>query len=74
MRFRELARDARKPARYLICALISTLAITKPALADQPSALEHELITPDARDDLAMHVVLDGDLPAAIETRSGVLR
>jgi Transglutaminase-like superfamily len=32
----------------------------------------HEPISVDARDDLAMGVVLGGDIPAAIETRSGV--
>ena len=74
MRGRELlVPNARKPARYLMTCVIA-LAIARPALADQPNATEHELISPDPRDDLAMHVVLDGDLPAAIETRSGVLK
>ena len=74
MRARDVsARYARRPARCVLACLIA-LALTKPALADQPNATEHELISPDPRDDLAMHVVLDGDLPAAIETRSGVLK
>ncbi len=32
----------------------------------------HEPISIDARDDIAMGVVLEGDIPAAIETRSGL--
>ncbi len=32
----------------------------------------HEPISVDARDDIAMGVVLEGDIPAAIETRSGL--
>ena len=32
----------------------------------------HERIAADARDDMAMGVVLEGDIPAAIQTRSGV--
>jgi len=35
-------------------------------------ATMHEPISVDARDDIALGVVLEGDIPAAIETRSGV--
>jgi hypothetical protein len=37
------------------------------------SPILHERIPPDARDDIAMRVVLDGDLPAALETGSGLV-
>jgi len=49
------------------------LAAAGPARAGSPGPILHELIPPDAREDLAMHVLLDGDLPAAIQTPSGVV-
>ncbi len=37
------------------------------------SPVLHEPIPPDPREDLAMHVALEGDLPAAIQTPAGVV-
>ena len=37
-----------------------------------PGTTLHEPIPVDARDDIAMGVVLEGDIPAAIQTKSGV--
>ncbi|HEX7667926.1 MAG TPA: transglutaminase domain-containing protein, partial [Polyangiaceae bacterium] len=58
----------------LTFALLALVVGARPASAGTPGAVEHELIAPDPRDDLQLKVVLDGDLPAAIETRSGVLK
>ncbi|MEO8800644.1 MAG: transglutaminase-like domain-containing protein [Polyangiaceae bacterium] len=58
----------------LALAVLALVVVARPALATTPGAVEHELIAPDARDDLQLKVVLDGDLPAAIETRSGILK
>jgi hypothetical protein len=52
------------PALALVCAT--------PASADNGPIL-HEQIPPDPHEDLALRVALDGDLPVAIETRSGVV-
>ncbi len=49
------------------------LVLAPPAGASSKAVL-HEPIPPDARDDIAMHVVLDGQLPAALETPSGLVR
>ena len=57
-----------------VAALVATDARPKIAHAAPNSpAVEHELIQPDPRDDLALKVLLDGDLPAALQTRSGIL-
>jgi transglutaminase-like putative cysteine protease len=57
----------------LLAAMIVLLAGAPPARASQNGATLHEPIPPDAREDLAMHVSLDGDLPAALQTPSGVV-
>jgi transglutaminase-like putative cysteine protease len=55
------------------------VAVAVVALADSRAAASgagpvvHEPIPPDPREDLAMHVALDGDLPAALQTPSGVV-
>jgi transglutaminase-like putative cysteine protease len=48
------------------------LAVATPSAAGGDAPVLHEPIAPDARDDIAMGVVLEGDIPAAIKTRSGV--
>lgn len=62
-------------ARGLVLALgLGTLVVPAPARAwrgDPP--VEHERIPPDAREDLAMGVVLAGEMPAAIRTPAGVV-
>ena len=59
--------------RFLPCALVAILAVAPVATAAPNAPIEHELIQPDPRDDLVLKVLLDGDLPAALDTRSGVL-
>lgn len=57
-------------------ALLATallLATMRPAQALGERPVLHEQIAPDPREDLAMRVALDGELPAAIETPSGVV-
>jgi hypothetical protein len=61
-----MSRVARAPAALAVAALAFTVS------ADASPVL-HERIAPDPRDDLAMGVVLDGNLPAAIETPSGLV-
>src|SRR5580692_204321 len=43
------------------------------ALAADASPMLHERIAEDAKDDVLMKVTLDGNLPAAIETPSGLV-
>lgn len=59
--------------RALLWVPIVALAVTGPAAAGAPSPVLHEPIPADPREDLAMHVALDGDLPAAIQTPSGLV-
>jgi transglutaminase-like putative cysteine protease len=56
-----------------IVALTVAVAIVSPASAGPAGAILHEPLPPDPREDLAMRVTLDGDLPAAIETPSGIV-
>jgi transglutaminase-like putative cysteine protease len=49
------------------------LALVAPAAARSPAPILHEPIPPDPREDLAMHVALEGDLPAALQTPSGIV-
>lgn len=44
-----------------------------PAQARNPNAVLHEQIPADPREDVALAISLDGDLPAAIDTPSGVV-
>jgi len=57
----------------VLAAAIGVLAISAPASGEVRGALLHEPIPADAREDLAMHVTLDGDLPAALQTPSGLV-
>lgn len=51
------------------------LAVTPPAIAQRPAAgpTLHEPIPPDPREDAALSLTLEGDLPAAIETPRGLV-
>jgi transglutaminase-like putative cysteine protease len=50
------------------------LSATAPAAIAKPGDPPlHEPIPPDAREDLAMRVTLDGELPAALQTPSGLV-
>ncbi len=48
------------------------IAISVAGLAQGDTTTLHEQISIDPHDDIVMGVVLEGDIPAAIETRSGV--
>jgi transglutaminase-like putative cysteine protease len=64
--FRPSQRLSLRRLRALLAvALLSARAAATPIL--------HEPIPPDARDDLALGVVLDGNLPAAVQTPSGIV-
>lgn len=60
----------RQRARTIAIVLVA-LGVA-PFAHGAPQATLHEPISVDPRDDIAMGVVLEGDIPAAIETRSGV--
>lgn len=65
-----------QPVRRLaLAAAIAALSAAAPASAGTPgpAAPLHELIPPDPAEDLSMQVMLDGDLPAALQTPSGLL-
>ncbi len=64
-----LARPARLAALALVCA-VSNAAFAD--FAHDPPVL-HEPIAPNPREDLAMRVSVAGDLPAALQTPSGVV-
>ena len=59
--------------RALLWLPLLALVLSQPAAASLAGPILHEPIPPDAREDLAMHVALDGDLPAALQTPSGVV-
>ena len=59
--------------RVLLWAPLLAMVVGTPAAAGTGGPVLHEPIPPDPREDLAMHVALDGDLPAAIQTRSGIV-
>jgi len=74
-----------RPLRLLpLVALVSAIAVAPPPFAPAPfvptaiaqtrAPILHEPIPPDSREDVALAVVLDGDLPAALETPSGIVR
>jgi transglutaminase-like putative cysteine protease len=58
---------------WLRAAFILGLAVVSPASAGTPGAILHEPLPPDASEDLAMQVTVAGDLPAAIQTPSGIV-
>jgi transglutaminase-like putative cysteine protease len=53
--------------------VLGAIAGPVPARGDLAHPVEHEPIPPDAANDLAFGARIDGDLPAAIETRSGLV-
>jgi transglutaminase-like putative cysteine protease len=58
-------------ARSLV--LVLALVTADSAAAGTSSPILHEPVSVDPREDLAMQVTLDGDLPAAIQTPSGIV-
>jgi len=59
--------------RRSLLAVVPLLVVSTVASARPSSPVLHEQIPPDPREDLAMHVSLEGDLPAAIQTPSGLV-
>jgi hypothetical protein len=59
-------------ARWLAIPLL-VLAVAPPAIAQRGAPTLHEPIPPDPREDVALSVALDGDLPAAINTPRGLV-
>lgn len=62
--------------RHLLLAVpLFVLAIAPPAGADRarPRAVLHEPVPADPREDVALSVPLDGELPAAIDTPQGLV-
>ncbi len=64
----------KKRARVLVLPLL-VLATTPPAIAQRGlgSPTLHEPIPPDPREDVALSIALEGDLPAAIDTPRGLV-
>jgi transglutaminase-like putative cysteine protease len=60
----------RRHALLLFC--LAALAVAPPAGAYAP--ILHERIPPDPQEDLALSISLDGDMPAAMNTPSGLVR
>jgi transglutaminase-like putative cysteine protease len=60
------------PSVLLFAAAVAVAASGR-ASARPAGAILHEPIPPDPREDLALNVALDGDLPAALETSSGIV-
>lgn len=62
--------------RWLLAIPMLVLAIAPPAIAQRSNkggAVLHEPIPADAREDIALSVSLDGDIPAAINTPRGLV-
>lgn len=63
-----------RPIFALLVVLAATLPAATPAGAERgPGAVLHEPIPPDPREDVALALALDGDLPAAIDTPRGLV-
>jgi len=56
----------------LLLVALAALAVAPPAGAYAP--ILHEHIPPDPQEDLALSISLDGDMPAAMSTPSGLVR
>ena len=54
----------------LLLPILVVVATVRPAVGSVDAVL-HERIGNDPRDDIAMGVVVEGNIPAALETRSG---
>lgn len=67
------ARSRAVRIRGIALGALAFLVAAPPAAAELPGTPLHELIAPDAREDLAMRVTVDGDIPAAMQTPSGVV-
>ena len=68
-----MKRSVARAGRLWVPLLLVALGVVQPAVAGNSPPILHEPIPPDPREDLEMHVSLDGDLPAALQTPSGVV-
>ncbi len=59
--------------RAVLAAFGLVLAVTPEAGAERRGPILHEPIAPDPREDVALSVALDGELPAAIQTPHGAI-
>ncbi|CAN5859576.1 hypothetical protein BH11MYX4_BH11MYX4_67520 [soil metagenome] len=61
--------------RWLLTLPLVLVLLAPPAVAQRRGAAPvlHEPIPPDAREDVALAVSLDGDIPAAIHTPRGLV-
>jgi hypothetical protein len=59
--------------RAWLFVLLAVLVVAPPADAQRRGPTLHEPIPPDPREDVALGVVLDGDLAAAINTQRGLV-
>lgn len=59
--------------RWLSLVALALLASGGPALAGRDGPTLHEIIPADPKEDVAMGVALDGDLPAAMNTPRGLV-
>ncbi len=67
-------RRPRVLSTFVVALVVVTATFpTTPSAAARPGPILHEPIGEDAREDVALAVSLDGELPAAIETRSGLV-
>jgi transglutaminase-like putative cysteine protease len=57
----------------VLVASVAALALAAQAAGASDGPVLHEPIAPDPREDLAMRVSIDGELPAAIQTPSGIV-
>jgi hypothetical protein len=63
---------ASRSSAWLVAA-VAAAVLAGPAGARPNGPVLHEPVRPDPREDLAMHVALDGELPAALRTSSGIV-
>lgn len=59
--------------RSLLLVPLLIVALVPPAGAQRSGPVLHEPVRPDAREDVAMGLALDGDLPAALQTPRGLV-
>ena len=65
--------QARKATRVAAAVALALFIPLDSAAAPPPGPILHEQIPPDPAEDLALSVALDGDLPAALRTSSGIV-
>lgn len=59
--------------KWLLLVPVLAVAFAPPSAIAQRGAVLHEPVPPDAREDVAMGLALDGDIPAALQTPRGLV-